>query len=194
MKTITLVVSNLLFFFCGIASADVYTVDPSHSEIGFSVKHMVITNVRGAFREYSGSFTVDGNNTLQSVNAEVSVNSIDTRIQKRDDHLRSPDFFEVDKFPTIAFVTKAIQSTGQNRYTVEGELTIRDVTKKVSLDGELIGPVNDPWGNQRMGIVLTGEVDRRDFGLTYNKVLETGGLLIGNEVKIHLEGEGILQK
>ena len=194
MKTITLVVSTLLFFFCGIASADVYKVDPSHSEIGFSVKHMVITNVRGAFREYSGSFTVDGNNMLQNVNAEVSVNSIDTRIQKRDDHLRSPDFFEVDKFPTIAFVTKAIQSTGQNRYTVEGELTIRDVTKKVSLDGELIGPVNDPWGNQRMGIVLTGEVDRRDFGLTYNKVLETGGLLIGNEVKIHLEGEGILQK
>jgi len=171
-----------------------YTIDSDHSEIGFSVKHMVITNVKGAFREYKGGFVVDENNKLVSLQADIVVNSIDTRIQKRDDHLRSPDFFDVAKYPKITFATTSVVPGGGISYKVKGVLHIKDTVREITLDGELNGPVKDPWGNQRMGIVLKGQIDRRNFNVTYNKVLETGGLLIDNEVKIHLEGQGILQK
>ena len=194
MKKILVLITALCLLLGGTALADVYTIDSDHAEVGFSVKHMVITNVKGAYREYEGSFEVDENNQLKTVEVEVAAKSIDTRIQKRDDHLRSQDFFEVDKFPTITFKAVSSKSAGKNKYKVEGDLKIRDVTKKVHLDGELFGPVKDPWGNQRIGIILTGQIDRKDFGLTYNKVLETGELLISDEVKIHLEGEGILKK
>ncbi len=194
MKKLIILITALLLFIGGPAIADVYVVDSDHTEIGFSVKHMVITNVKGAFREYTASFELDADNKLKSLTADIKVESIDTRIQKRDDHLRSPDFFDITKFPAITFKTTSVDPTGSNTYAVTGVLQIRDVVKEIKLEGELNGPVKDPWGNQRMGILLNGQIDRSEFGMTYNKVLETGGLLIGKEVKIHLEGEGILKK
>lgn len=192
-KSLFLLFTFLLFSPLPILAGQ-YTVDPDHSEIGFSVKHMVITNVKGAFREYKATFTVDDNNKLVSLQADIAAKSIDTRIQKRDDDLRSPNFFEVTKYPKITFTTTSVVPGAGNTYKVKGLLQIKDTVREIELDGELAGPVQDPWGNQRMGIVLRGQVDRRNFNLTYNKVLETGGLVIDNEVKVHLEGEGILQK
>lgn len=194
MKKLFILIGAALLLFAFPAFADVYSIDPDHSEIGFSVRHMVITNVNGAFREYKADLTVDDNNRLTAFQAEVKVASIDTRIQKRDDHLRSPDFFDVVKYPAITFKSGSVSPGAGNTFTVTGELKIRDVVKQVELDGELTGPVKDPWGNQRMGIVLRGRIDRNDFGVSYNKVLETGGLLIDNEVNVHLEGQGILTK
>ena len=191
-----LLVFAFFLHFCAVshAFAAQYDIDPDHSEIGFAVKHMVITNVKGAFLDYSAGFQVGDNNKLVALQADIAVKSIDTRIQKRDDHLRSGDFFEVSKYPEITFATTSVVPGTGNSYRVKGRLKIKNVEKEIVLDGELTGPVKDPWGNQRMGIVLRGKIDRRDFGVTYNKVLETGGLLIDNEVKIHLEGEGILKK
>jgi polyisoprenoid-binding protein YceI len=192
MKRIIISLTTLLLIICGTAIADVYVVDSDHAEIGFSVKHMVITNVKGAFREYTAGFEIDGTGTLKSFTADIKVESIDTRIKKRDDHLRSPEFFDVARFPTITFRSTSIVPSSGNTYQVTGVLQIRDVARKITLEGKLNGPVKDPWGNQRMGISLMGKIDRRVFGLTYNKVLETGALLIDNEINIHLEGEGIL--
>ena len=193
MRKFIIFLTILFLFISGPAIADVYIVDSDHAEVGFSVKHMVITNVKGAFRDYSAVFELDADNKLKSFTADVKVESIDTRIKKRDDHLRSPDFFEIVEFPTITFKTTSVVPTGTNTYDVTGVLKIKNMTKEIKLDGELNGPVKDPWGNQRMGIILSGQLDRREFGLTYNKVLETGGLLIDNKVKVHLEGEGILK-
>ena len=194
MKNLLILAVSLIFFTASSALADQYKIDPDHSEIGFAVKHMVITNVKGAFREFNAGFEVDSDNKLVSVQADVAVKSIDTRIQKRDDHLRSADFFEVTKYPTITFKTTSISPGSGNGFTVKGILKIKETEKEIALDGELTAPVKDPWGNQRIGIILKGKIDRRDFNVTYNKVLETGGLLIDNEVKIHLEGQGILKK
>ena len=194
MNKLLSILLTILFFSATQSLADQYTVDPEHGEIGFSVKHMVITNVKGAFREYNAEFKVDANNKLVSVDAEIIVTSVDTRIQKRDDHLRSSDFFEAGKYPKITFTATSVVPGKGNNYKVKGDLKIKNTVQKIELDGELTGPVKDPWGNQRMGIVLSGQIDRREFNVTYNKVLETGGLLIDNMVNIHLEGEGILQK
>ena len=194
MKKLLFILLSILYFSATQSFAEKYTIDPAHSEIGFSVKHMVITNVKGAFREYNAEFKVDENNKLVSVDAEINVVSVDTRIQKRDDHLRSSDFFEAGKYPKITFTATSVVPGRGNNYKVKGDLKIKKAVQKIELEGELSGPVKDPWGNQRMGIVLNGQIDRRKFDVTYNKVLETGGLLIDDLVNIHLEGEGILQK
>lgn len=194
MKKLIIFIFSLLLFSPLAVHADQYVIDSDHAEIGFAVKHMVITNVKGAFREYNVGFEVDKDNKLVSLKANIVVSSIDTRIQKRDDHLRSADFFEVAKYPEITFVTTSVVPDDRNTYKLKGLLKIKDTEREINLDGELTGPVKDPWGNQRIGIVLRGQIDRRNFNVTYNKILETGGLLIDNEVKIHLEGEGILNK
>ncbi len=192
-KHITLFVI-LLSFFTIQASAAEYTLDTDHTEIGFAVKHMVITKVKGAFTDFDGEFVVDEKKGLASVKVDVKVSSIDTRITKRDDHLRSPDFFEVAKYPNITFMTTSVENAGKNAFTVLGDLTIRDITRTVKLTGAITVEIKDPWGNKRIGIVMKGKINRKDFGLTWNKVLENGGLLIGSEVDISLEGEGILKK
>ncbi len=175
-------------------SAAVYTVDPQHAEIGFSIRHMVISNVKGFFETYEADFKVDENNRLTAAKAVIQTASIDTKIEKRDNHLRSPDFFDAVKFPTITFNSTSVKKTEGNSFVMTGDLTIRGITRAVSLDGEITGPVKDPWGNVRMGIILTGKILRKDFGLTWNKVLETGGLLVGESVNLTIEGEGILKK
>lgn len=166
-------------------SAAIYKVDVSHSTVGFKVKHMMISTVTGKFGNFSGSYELD-KGQFKSLKGEIKAASIDTGIAKRDDHLRSADFFDSAKFGDINFVM-----TGATKEKMTGNLTIRGVTKKVTLDIDMGGVVTDPWGNQRSGFVLTGQINRKDFGLNWNKAIEAGGVVVGDEVKLVVEIEGI---
>lgn len=168
-----------------------WTIDPSHSEVGFSVRHLGISRTRGRFGTFTGTLTVDAENPATSaVEVEIDVASIDTKDTGRDEHLRSADFFASDEFPTIGFRSTAVRGTGSD-WVIEGDLTIKGVTKTVTLDTELVGLQRDPWGNDRVGFTATTEVNREEFGLTWNAALETGGVLVGKNVKINLEVEAI---
>lgn len=167
------------------ASAALYKVDVSHSTVGFKVKHMMISTVTGKFGEFNGMYDLD-KGQFKSFSGTVKTASVDTGIVKRDDHLRSADFFDAPKFGEIKF-----EMTGATKEKMTGNLTIRGVTKKVTLDIEMGGTVEDPWGNMRSGFVLTGKVNRKDFGLNWNKAIEAGGVVVGDEVKIVVEIEGI---
>jgi polyisoprenoid-binding protein YceI len=170
--------------------AGTYSVDPSHSHVGFKVKHLMISNVKGDFTKFSGNFEYDEkSHTLKALHGTVEVASIDTGIQKRDDHLRSDDFFAQKKYPNITFELTKVEGD-----TAYGKLTMRGVTKAVELEIEHSKPIKDPWGNMRVGITLEGKVNRKDFGLKYNQILETGGVAVGETVKLEVELEGILQK
>lgn len=174
----------------GALYAGTYNLDKSHSNVGFKVKHMMISNVTGSFNDFTGSFEYDEKtNTLKSLNGTVKVASIDTANTKRDNHLKESDFFAVDKYPEITFKLDKVE--GDKAY---GKLTMRGVTKDITLDLENNGSVKDPWGNTRVGLVLTGKIDRFDYGIKYNTVLEAGGLAVGKEVKLIVELEGILAK
>jgi polyisoprenoid-binding protein YceI len=176
------------------AMAATYDVDPAHTSIGFSVRHLVISNVKGSFDKYTGSFELDAKDALTSATAEIETASINTRDPKRDEHLRSADFFDVAKFPQMTFKIKNIKAH-QVHYMVDGELTIHGVTKPVSLMGEMLGKLNkDPWGFARAGFTATGKINRKDFGLNWNKALDAGGWVVGDEVTIQLEIEGIERK
>ena len=155
---------------------------------------MMITNVKGTFGAFKGGFALDESSALVSTNVEIEAASIDTNIEKRDNHLRSPDFFDVATFPKITFKSISVKKSSGKGFNAIGELTIRKVTQKISLEGEISGPIKDPWGNLRAGFWAKGRINRKDFGLTWNKILESGGVLVGEEVEILLEGEGILKK
>jgi len=176
-----------------VSEAGLYKVDPVHSEIEFSVVHMVIAKVRGAFQEYSATFEVDDQNLLTNVKATIITKSLNTRIAKRDNHLRSEDFFYAEKYPTITFKSDKVTRHEDGSYTVLGKITIRGVTKTIALKGGISGPIKDPSGNMRMGFSAEGMINRKDFGLNWNEIIETGGFIVGDEVKILLEGEGILK-
>ena len=170
-----------------------YQVDPVHSQIRFTVPHLMVFKVRGNFNDFTGSIEADpATNSLAAATAKIQVASIDTRNQKRDDHLRSPDFFNAALFPEITFVSTNIEGSGNN-IIVTGVLTIKGNIKEVTLKGGFLGVATDPWGNQRAGFEATGMINRRDFGLTWNKALETGGVLIGDEVEIGLEVEAVMK-
>ena len=176
----------------GPLAAAEYTVDVSHSTIGFQVRHMAISKTNGTFDDYTGSFSFepDQANTW-SCEAVIQASSVNTNNQKRDDHLSSPDFFNVAEFPTITFVSTAVKMEDAFEGILTGDLTIHGVTKSVAMDFEFLGTVTDPWGNERAGFSATTKINRQDFGLSYNNVLEAGGLVVGDEVKITLEIEGI---
>ena len=163
----------------------VYDVDPTHSTVGFKVRHMMISNVNGHFSDFSGSYDLEGR-VLKSFSGSVETASIDTGIAKRDDHLRSPDFFNAAKYPKLTFTMTKFD--GEH---VTGELTMHGVTRSVTFDAEVSGTIKDPWGMTRSSVVLEGKIKRSDFGLTYNQVLEAGGVAVGDEVKIIIELEGI---
>jgi polyisoprenoid-binding protein YceI len=171
----------------GVASAAVYKVDPSHSTVGFKIKHMMISTVSGKFNNFSGTYDLE-KGVFKSLNGAIKADSIDTGIVKRDDHLRAPDFFDTAKFGDITFVM-----TNATKSKMSGNLTIRGVTKKVVLDIDMGGVVQDPWGNQRSGFVLNGKINRKDFGLNWSKAMETGGVVVGDEVKLVIEIEGIAE-
>ena len=177
------------------AQAAEYGIDASHSSVGFKVKHMLVSNVRGAFNDFSGSFNfVDGKPEQWSVNAEIQMTSVDTGDEKRDDHLRNPDFFDVAQFPTMTFKSTKIVSNGGDSYTMHGDLTMHGVTKSVALDLTFNGAITDPWGNQRAGFEANGKINRQDFGITWSKSMDGGGLVVGDDVHINLEIEGVMKK
>lgn len=169
-----------------------FTIDPSHSRIGFSARHAMVTKVRGAFNEFSGTGSIaDG---LASVNVEISVSSIDTRSADRDGHLQSPDFFDAANFPKITFVSTGVKDSGSDKVVVDGNLTIKDVTKPISITFEYTGAATDPFGNARVGFEGEAEINRKDFGLTWNAALETGGLLVSENIKLEFEISAIAAK
>jgi polyisoprenoid-binding protein YceI len=177
----------VLVFSASSLMGQTFKVDPSHSEIGFKVKHLMISNVKGNFSKFSGSYELD-KGKLTSLVGEVEVATIDTGIEKRDNHLRSEDFFYAKKYPKMTF--KMTKFSGDS---VTGELTIRGVTKTLSFDAELSGTVKDPWGNVRSAMTLEGKINRMDYGLQWNKALEAGGVVVGDTVKMEIELEGIAQ-
>lgn len=167
-----------------------FSVDKSHSSIGFKVTHMMVSKVAGSFDEFEVDIAFDEDNPLNTViNTTIQTNSIDTDHEKRDGHLRSGDFFGSEEFPVMKFTSKNITKTGVNRFAVEGDLTIRDQTREVLLDVTQSPIVKDPWGNDRIGFEAIASINRYDYGLKWNKVTEAGGLLVGDEVEImiHLE-------
>ncbi|NTU58976.1 MAG: polyisoprenoid-binding protein [Chlorobiaceae bacterium] len=176
-----------------MASASTWSIDPDHSSVGFKVKHLMVSNVRGSFEKYTGVVDIDDKDITKSkVDVTIDPNSINTNVQKRDEHLRSADFFDVAKFPIMTFVSKKWTNAGQGAMKVTGDLTIHGVTRSVVLN---VAPFSkeskDPWGNIRRGTSAGTKINRKDFGLTWNKSLETGGVLVGEEVDISLEVEMI---
>jgi polyisoprenoid-binding protein YceI len=170
-----------------------WTIDPGHSEASFAVKHLMISTVKGNFRNVSGTVVLDESDPAASrVEAVIDAASIDTRQEQRDTHLRSADFFDVEKYPSLTFRSTKVESLGNGQFRVQGDLTIRDVTKPVVLDVEETGRGKDPWGGDRVGYSATTKFDRTDFGLTWNQALEAGGIMVGNEVKVTLDVQAVL--
>jgi polyisoprenoid-binding protein YceI len=170
-----------------------WKIDPVHSVAEFKVKHMMITNVKGQFTGVSGSLSLNENDlTLSHVEATIDAASINTREPQRDTHLKSPDFFDVEKFPTLSFKSTHVSRNADGDLSVAGDLTIHGVTHNVTFAVEgPTAPAKDPWGNTRLGLSATTKINRRDFGLTWNAALETGGILVGEEVTITLDVEFI---
>jgi len=176
-----------------LAHADTWQIDPAHTNVEFSVRHMMISNVKGQFQKTSGTVDVNGKDpTSAKIDATIDATSINTRVDKRDAHLKSPAFLDVDKFPTITFKSTKIEADGPGKWKVTGDLTLHGVTKPVVLEVESTGtPVNDPMGNTRAGASATTKISRKDFGLTWNQPLETGGVMVGDEVAISIDVEAI---
>jgi len=169
-----------------------YEIDPSHSSVGFKVKHLAISSVPGKFAEFKGTFSFDPENVEASkADASITATSIDTGDKKRDDHLRGGDFLDTTAHPTISFKSSKVEKLSDSEFKAHGDLSIHGVTKPVVLDVTFGGAVKDPWGKERAAFVATTKINRKDFGLTWSKVLETGGLVVGDDVAITLEVEGV---
>jgi len=187
MKKLQLLIASLLV---GVSMlfGGVYNVDASHTNVGFSVKHMMISTVNGEFQKFDGHFELDEKNNLVALKGEMDVNSINTNIAKRDAHLKSAEIFNAEQFPKVTFVLDRVK--GDKAY---GKLTIKNTTKDVVLSYEFGGTITDPWGKQRAGLSLSGEIDRRDYDITWNQALEAGGVVVSETVKLNVEIQGILK-
>ncbi|MFO0672486.1 MAG: YceI family protein [Polyangiaceae bacterium] len=174
-------------------STRTWSVDPSHSTVGFSVRHLMISKVRGRFSSFTASLTESGG-AFSGVTADIDAASIDTREEKRDAHLRSADFFDAEKNPKLTFASTKVESRGGDKYVVRGNLTMHGITKEVALDVELLGRAKDPWGNERVAFQGKASVDRTEFGLNWNQALEAGGILVGEKVDIEIEAQFIAPK
>lgn len=164
-----------------------WALDPAHSEVQFKIKHLVISTVTGTFKVFGGSIVSNGEEfENSSINFSIDVNSIDTNQADRDGHLKSDDFFSSEKYPTINFSSSAFVKVSETEYKLTGDLTIRDVTKSVTLDAELGGIMVDPYGNTKAGFEVNGKINRKDFGLTWSAVTEAGGVVVSDEVKLHI--------
>jgi polyisoprenoid-binding protein YceI len=169
-----------------------WNLDTVHSGINFSVRHMVVSKVRGRFAKFSGKLDVDeGDLTKSQIEATIDASSIDTGTPQRDAHLKSADFLDAERFPEIRFRSSRIDKLAEDRYRLTGNLTIREVTREIALDVEYGGRAKDPWGNERVGFIAKASLDRKDFGLAWNQVLEAGGVLVGDRVEIDLEVQGV---
>jgi len=176
-----------------LAHADTWQIDPAHTNVEFTVRHMMISNVKGQFQKTSGTITANGIDPASAkIDATIDATSIDTLFDRRDAHLKSPDFLDVARFPTITFKSTKVEAAGPGKWKVTGDLTLHGVTKPVVLDVEGTGaPIHDPMGNTRAGASATTKIRRSDFGLIWNKALEAGGVMVGDEVAISIDLEAI---
>jgi polyisoprenoid-binding protein YceI len=179
-----------------LAGAATWNIDSDHSNIGFKVRHLMVSNVKGSFDKNSGVVTIDEKDITKSkVSVSIDTASVNTNVAKRDEHLRGADFFDVAKYPTMTFVSKKVAKASKGKLKVTGDLTLHGVTREVVLDVDALSKESkDPWGNTRSGTVATTKISRKDFGLLYNAALETGGVAVGDEVAINLEIELIKGK
>lgn len=167
-----------------------YSIDNSHSDVNFSVRHMVFAKVRGHFTKWTAELAYDAADpSRSSVSVSIDTGSIDTREPQRDGHLKSPDFLDAEKFPKITFKSTKVERKGDKKYALVGDLTIHGVTKPVTLDVEELGGGKDPWGNQRLGFSAKARIDRGEFGLKWNQVLEAGGVLVGEHIDVEADVE-----
>jgi len=181
---------SALLLVAGAAHAEPWTVDPAHTRVGFSVTHMMVSSVEGRFHDVKAAIDLDEKDLAKSsVDLTIAASSIDTENEKRDTHLKSPDFFDVAKYPDITFHATKIVKAGKSKFKVTGDLTIRDVKKAVTLEADASDPVTSPWGKQVRGVRVHGKVNRRDFGLNWNKSLDKGGVLVGDEVTLDAQFE-----
>jgi polyisoprenoid-binding protein YceI len=173
-------------------AAGTWAIDVSHSEVGFTVRHLMVSKVKGSFKTFEGAITIAPNPLDSKVEARIETFSVDTRDENRDNHLRSSDFFEVENYPYITFVSTSVRPHGHD-FVVTGDLTIRGVTRSVDLALEFNGVTPDPWGGTRAGFSASTEISRGDFGITFNMPIDGGGVVVGDKIKINLEIEAILQ-
>ena len=167
-----------------------WTLDGMHAEVGFSVRHMMVSRVRGHFRSFEAQIDIDEEQPERSrVEATIDAASIETGVEMRDADLRSANFFDVERYPQLAFRSTRVARRGDDRFELEGDLTIRGVTRPVTLQGEFSGPIADPWGGRRIGLTLSGEIDRDAWGLNWNQALEAGGFVVGKKVSIEINAE-----
>jgi polyisoprenoid-binding protein YceI len=172
-------------------AADTYKIDPAHTSLSFSVRHMGVSNVKGHFDDFAGTVVLDNGN-IKEASGTVQVKSVNTGIEKRDNHLRTSDFFDAAKYPVITFKTKGAETSGEQTILI-ADFTMRGVTKELRLPVTLSGPVKDPQGNTRIGLEARTTVNRKDYGMQFNAVMEAGGLVVGEEVKLEINAEATKQ-
>lgn len=194
MKRFFLIPAVLLLFTISAAAQTTWKFDQAHTEVGFEVTHLVITDVDGKFKDYEGTVTSKGDDFSNAdVSFMVDINSIDTENEKRDAHLKSDDFFNAEKYPQMVFKSTSMKKTGKNTYKLLGDLTIRGTTKPVELAVVHNGTVKDPWGNTKAGFKITGALNRFDYGLKWNKMTEMGGAVVGKEVRLEIDVQLVQQ-
>jgi len=165
-----------------------WAIDPTHSEIGFKVKHMMFTNVSGKFETYDAAITTEGDDfTTAEISFSADIASINTNNTDRDNHLKSGDFFDAENNPKLTFVSTSVTKINDDEYELAGDLTLHGITKNVKLPAEYSGLMKDPWGNTKAGLNISGKINRKDWGLNWNSALETGGVLVGEDVKLNIE-------
>jgi polyisoprenoid-binding protein YceI len=188
MRKLNLFLSLLILSAITLSAQTNWSVDKSHSKVGFSVTHLVITDVDGFFKEYNANVTTKGDDfSTANIDFTVNTSSIFTDNDGRDKHLRSDDFFNAEKYPQMVFKGKSMKKVSDNKYKLVGDLTIRDVTKQVELDVKYNGMVKDPWGNTKAGFKVSGEINRFDYNLKWNTAIETGALVVGREVELVID-------
>ena len=184
MASTTQAVSN-------VPTAGTYALDQSHSHVSFSARHLMVTKVRGRFPVTEGKLVISEDPTQSSVEAVIDITAVDSGDPKRDEHLRSADFFDADTHPTATFRSTKVIDKGDGEFTLEGDLTVRDQTRPVTLEGEFLGTQASPWGDTRIGFSAETEVSRKEWGLEWNVALETGGVLVGDKVKLTIDAEWV---
>jgi polyisoprenoid-binding protein YceI len=177
-----------------LPTAGTWNLDTTHTEVSFTARHLMVTKVRGRFPVQSGAVTIAENPLESSVVAVIDIAGVHSGETGRDDHLRNSDFFEVEKYPTATFRSTKVEAAGAGEYTLTGDLTIKDVTRPVTLDLEYLGTIDSPFGDKRAGFSASTEISRKDWGITFNMALEGGGVVVGDKIKLNIEAEAILEK
>jgi polyisoprenoid-binding protein YceI len=176
-----------------LPSTGTFVLDKSHTEVGFIARHLMVSKVRGRFTDFEGTIVVADDPSESSVEVIIQAASINTNDENRDKHVRTNDFLSVDEFPALTFRSTKVELSSGGDWKVNGDLTVRGVTRPIVLDVQFEGVIQDPWGNQRLGFTASGEIDRNDFGVSFNAVLETGGFVVSPKVKLEIEAEAVRQ-